>query len=162
MKILLLSHFFTVGAGGAWSVIALIAQLLAENGHKVWVITNRLEGTEVPQHENIKTIFVLSQPSGAKRFKLTDTIRYSFAIIRVGISIIRKEKIDIIHSNPVPALAGSILSLLTSTSLIVVIHDVFSAQKLWRESLKQKEISKLNALLRPVFEKIIIKLKCLA
>jgi len=44
----------------------------------------------------------------------------------------------------------------------VVIHDVFSAQKLWRESLKQKEISKLNALLRPVFEKIIIKLKCLA
>ena len=163
MNILLLTHFFTIGRGGSWYVIAILAELLAKRGHKVWVITNKLEGFDSPQNENIKTIFVSSQPFGTKRFKLKHLVRYYFSAIKVGLSIIRKEKIDLIHSDPVPALAGSILSLLTFTPHVVVIHDVFSIhKKLWRESLKQKEISKRNAILRPFFEKILIRLKCSA
>jgi len=84
----------------------------------------------------------------------------SLALIKIGRQIIKKENIDIIHSEPLPGLAGSILSWLTSTPQIVVIHDVFSIQKgLWKESLKQKEISKINATIRPIFEKIIIRKK---
>jgi len=53
MNVLLLTHFFTIGRGDSWYVIAILAELLAKRGHKVWVITNKLEGFEPPQNENI-------------------------------------------------------------------------------------------------------------
>jgi len=166
MNVLLLTDFFSPAKGGGEYVFTLIAQLLAENGHKVWVITNRLEGTDYQHHKNIRNIFVSSPLpyQGGMPVKLKDKIRYIFPAVRVGLSLIKREKIDIIHSNPfVPALVGSILSLLKSKPHIVVIHDIFSIQKgFWSEWAKQKGISKLDVFLGPLLEKIIIKLKCSA
>ena len=160
MDILLLTHYFTSGRGGAWHVIAIMAEILAKNGHKVYVITNKLQGFESPKHDNIKTFFVSEHSSQKTSFSWGETLKFSLALIKIGRRIIKNENIDIIHSEPLPGLAGSILSWLTSTPQIVVIHDVFSIQKgLWEESLKQKEISKINATIRPIFEKIIIRKK---
>ena len=160
MNILLLTHYFTAGRGGSWYIIEIMAKLLAENGHKIWVITNKLEGFESPKHENIKTFFVAEHKLHKKSFSWIDILRYGFTVIRIGKQIIKKEKIDVIHSDPLPGLAGSILSWLTSIPQILIIHDVFSIQKgLWKESLKQKEISKSNAVIRPIFEKIIIRIR---
>jgi len=160
MNILLLSHYFTAGRGGAWYVIAIMAQLLAENGHKVWIITNKLEGFESPKHKNIKTIFVSEHKIQKTSFSWSDLLRYSIAVIKIGREIIKKNNIDIIHSDPLPGIPGSFLSWLTSVPQILVIHDVFSIKKgLWKESLKQKEISKSNAVIRPLFEKTILRIK---
>jgi len=160
MNILLLSHYFTAGRGGAWYVIAIMAQLLAENGHKVWIITNKLEGFESPKHKNIKTIFVSEHKIQKTSFSWSDLLRYSIAVIKIGREIIKKNNIDIIHSDPLPGIPGSFLSWLTSVPQILVIHDVFSIKKgLWKESLKQKEISKSNAIIRPLFEKTILRIK---
>jgi len=160
MNILLLTHYFTAGRGGAWYVIAIMAQLLAEKGHKVWVITNKLEGFESPKHENIKTFFVDEHKIQKTSFSWIDIFRYSIAVIKIGRKIIKNENIDVIHSDPLPGFAGSILSWMTSVPQILVIHDVFSIQKgLWKESLKQKEISKSNAVIRPLFEKTILRIK---
>lgn len=160
MNILLLTHYFTSGRGGAWYVIAIMAKLLAEKGHKVWVITNKLEGFESPKHDNINTFFVAEHKIQKTSFSLIDLLRYSFAVIKIGKKIIKNENIDVIHSDPLPGLAGSFLSWMTSVPQILVIHDVFSIQKgLWKESLKQKEISKSNAIIRPFFEKTIVRIK---
>lgn len=163
MNILLLTHYFTSGRGGAWYVTAIMAKLLAENGHKVWIITNKLEGFESPKHENIKTFFVAKHKLHKTSFSWIDILLYGLAVIRIGRQITKKEKIDVIHSDPLPGFAGSILSWLTSIPQILVIHDVFSIQKgLWKESLKQKEISKINAVIRPIFEKAIIRIRHVA
>jgi len=160
MNVILLTHYFTAGRGGAWHVMAILAQLLAKNGHKVWVITNKLEGFESPKHDNIKTFFVDEHKIQKTSFSWIDIFRFSIAVIKIGRKIIKSENIDIIHSDPLPGFAGSILSWLTSVPQILVIHDVFSIQKgLWKESLKQKEISKSNAIIRPFFEKTILRIK---
>ena len=56
MNIIILSRFFSPSAGGSELLFCEIAELLAQNGQKVWVITNKLEDLESPTHENINTI----------------------------------------------------------------------------------------------------------
>ncbi|MDE1867953.1 MAG: glycosyltransferase family 4 protein, partial [Thaumarchaeota archaeon] len=91
-----------------------------------------------------------------------DNIRYLVNAVSQGLKIIKNEKIDIIHSNNfAPALAGAILSRLTSKPHIPTIHDVFSlcGKNYWKRWGKQSDLSKLNVWLAPFFEKLMIKLK---
>jgi len=61
MNILLLTRYFSNEVGGGYYLFSIIAELLAKNGHKVWVITNKVKGIENPKHDNIKIIFSSSQ-----------------------------------------------------------------------------------------------------
>ena len=77
----------------------------------------------------------------------SDNIRYVFNAVKEGLKVVKKEKIDIIHSNNfAPALAGSILSSLTSKPNITAIHDVFSlcGSDYWKLWGKQSNVSTLN------------------
>src|SRR5690242_5064150 len=115
MNILLLTQFFSTTRGGGEYVFSLIARTLADNGNKIWVITNQIEGETYPTHQNIKIIFVppVLEYKGGLPSGFGDNLRYSLNTLRKGISIIKKEKIDMIHSNNfAPALAGSMLSTL--------------------------------------------------
>ncbi|MGI0010404.1 MAG: glycosyltransferase family 4 protein, partial [Nitrosopumilaceae archaeon] len=79
-----------------------------------------------------------------------------------GLQLIKKEKIELIHSNNFsPALVGSILSSLTVIPHITTIHDVFSlcGKGYWKMWGKQSNVSRLNVLLAPLFEKMTIRLK---
>ena len=58
MKILLLSYYFSLSLEGTAVVFINIAELLAKNGHKVWVVTNKFEGVDYPKHDNLKIVFV--------------------------------------------------------------------------------------------------------
>ena len=166
MNILLLSQFFSTTKGGGEYVFSLMAQLLADSGNNVWIITNKIKGEMYPTHKNIKIIFV--SPSldfrGGHPPTFKDNMIYSLCAIIKGFSIIKKEKIEIIHSNNfAPALSGSVLSLLTSKPHITVIHDVFSLfDNFWDQWGKQEGVSRLSVLLGPIFEKLIIRLKCSA
>lgn len=164
MKILLLSQFFSTTKGGGEYVFSLIAKKLAENDHKVWVITNKISGEEYQVHKNIDIVFVKPtlQYKGGLPPGFLDNIRYSTNAVTAGLKIIKKEKIDIIHSNNFsPALAGSILSFMTSKPHVTTIHDVFSlcGRNYWKQWGSQSEVSKINVLLAPFFEKLMLKLK---
>lgn len=164
MKILLLSQFFSTTRGGGEYVISLIAKKLAESNHKVWVITNHIKGEKYSSHENIKVVIV--PPSlkyeGGLPPSFSDNLQYFFNATKKGLQIIKKEKIDIIHSNNFsPALAGSFLSFLTSKPHITTIHDIFSlcGKDYWKKWGEQSGVSTINVKLAPFFEKLILKLK---
>lgn len=165
MNILLLSQFFSTTRGGGEYVFSIIAKKLAENNHKVFVITNRIEGERYQEHKNIKVIFVppVLQYKGGLPPGFSDNIRYTINAVRQGLKTIKNEKIDIIHSNNfAPALVGSILSSLSSKPHITTVHDIFSlcGKNYWKKWGRQSNISRMNVLLAPFFEKLMIKLHC--
>lgn len=167
MKVLLLSQFFSTTRGGGEYVFNIIAKELAENNHKVWVITNKIKGESYLQHKNIQIIFVPPnlEYKGGLPPSFSDNLRYSFNAVKKGLKIIKKEKIDIIHSNNfAPALAGGILSFLTSKSHITSIWDIFSlcGENYWNRWAEQENISKIHAKIGPMFEKFILKIPCKA
>lgn len=164
MNILLLSQFFSTTRGGGEYLFHLIAKKLAQNNHKVWIVTNKIVGENYESHQNIKIIFVppTLKYKGGLPPSFLDNLRYAFNAIIVGKKIIKKEKIDIIQSNNfAPALAGSFLSTITSCHHITTIHDVFSlcGKDYWKLWGNQNEVSRINVLLAPFFEKLLIKLK---
>ena len=163
MKVLLISQFLSATRGGGESVFSDIANGISEKGHKVFVITNRIEKEDYTKfHNNVKLIFISSLPHVAGYApSLGEDFRFIFTAIRKGFSLIRKEKIQLIHSNNFsPSLAGSILSSLTKVPHIICIHDVFSycEKDYWKKSSQQPKVSKINAILGPLFENMIIKL----
>jgi len=148
LNILILIRFFSPEVGGSEFLFCTIAELLAKNGHNVWVITNKLEGVNYIQHPNIKTIFVSSHPlSDLKKWKQQYKINFIFSALSKGMKIIKNEKIDLIHSNLFePAIAASILSSLTSKPHILAIHDITPMKKEFLEEWnKQKENSRLKS-----------------
>jgi glycosyltransferase involved in cell wall biosynthesis len=164
VNILLISQFFSTTRGGGEYIFSLVAKNLAKNNNKVFVITNKIQGEEYHAQKNINLVFVppVLQYKGGLPPGFSDNIRYSINAIRQGLQIIKKEKIDIIHSNNfAPALAGSILSSLTSKPHITTIHDIFSlcGKNYWKQWGQQSDISRLNVFLAPFFEKLSIKLQ---
>ena len=164
MNILLLSQFFSTTRGGGEYVFNLVAKNLAKNGHNVYIITNKIQGEQYQTQQNIKIIFIppTLQYKGGLPPGFSDNIRYTLNAIKTGLDTIKHYNIDIIHSNNfAPALAGSILSTITSKPHITTIHDIFSlcGKNYWKEWGKQSDISKLNVTLAPFFEKLSIKLR---
>jgi len=162
MNVLLLSTYVSAEVGGGEFVHALIAELLAKNGHKVWIITNKVEGIKNPVHENIKYHYVAHQKvERVKKQKQIEKIKFNFDAVKTGLSIIKKEKINIIHSNPLqPVLAGAILSILTSVPHIIALHDIAVLKKEYLEGwAKIKGNSKLKAKLGFLINSFIYKLK---
>jgi len=163
MKILLLTQFLSTTRGGGEYVFSEIANEMAKKGNEVWVITHNVEGENYSSfHKNVKIIFVSSvkyegglPPTFKKNFQFVAS-----AVIK-GLKLIKKEKIDLIHSNNFsPALAGSILSSLLHVPHIICVHDVFSycGKNYWKRWASQQNVSKIHAFLGPRFEKMIPKL----
>ncbi|AJM91301.1 glycosyltransferase family 4 protein [Nitrosopumilus piranensis] len=162
MNILLLSQFFSITKGGGEYVFKLMAKNLTENGHKVWVITNKVKGETYPNLANLKIIMVnpTLEYKGGLPPTFLDNIRYVINTFQAGKKIIKEQNIDIIHSNNFsPSLAGSLMSYFTKKPHIITIFDIFSQndKDFWRKWIKQVKVSKINAILVPWFEKILIK-----
>ena len=163
MNILLLSQFFSETRGGGEYVFKLLANSLVKNNHKVWIITNKIMEETYDHKESLNIIFVkptLSYDSG-KLPSFSDNLRYFINAIRVGLKIINKHDIDIIHSNNFsPAIVGSILSSLTSKPHVTSIWDIFSlcVEDYWQRWASQLGASGIHSFLGPRFEKLILKL----
>ncbi|MDE2588748.1 MAG: glycosyltransferase, partial [Patescibacteria group bacterium] len=157
MNVLLLSQFFSTTRGGGEYILSLVAKGLARDDNRVFVITNRIDGEDYEDVNNVRMIFVppTLQYKGGLPPGFSDNIRYSINAVREGLKTIKKEKIDIIHSNNfAPALAGSILSSLTSKPHVTTVHDVFSlcGKNYWKKWGQQSDVSKINVTLAPLFE----------
>lgn len=164
MKILLLTQFLSKTKGGGEYVFSVTASALANKGHEVWIITHKIENEDYTSfHKNVRINFVSSiRYEGGLPPSFSDNIKFVLQTTQKGLQLIKKEKIELIHSNNFsPALAGSILSSLTGKPHITTVHDIFSlcGKQYWKMWGKQNNISRLNVLLAPFFEKMIIKLK---
>lgn len=165
MNVLLLSQFFSTTRGGGEYVFNIIAKKLAENNHKVWIITNKIKDEKYQYDKNIHLVFVppTLEYKGGLPPSFSDNLRYAFNAIRKGKKIIKSEKIDLIHSNNfAPAIAGSMLSFLTSKPHITSIWDIFTlcGNDYWSKWVKQEGVSKIHAVLGPKIEKLILKVPC--
>lgn len=163
MKVLILSQFFSTTRGGGEYVLKLISKKLAENGHQVYVITNKISNEKYESYNNIQLIFVppILEYKGGLPPSSSDNLQYSFNAFREGLKIIKKEKIDLIHSNNFsPALTGSFLSWFTSTPHVTSIWDIFSlcGKDYWQKWVAQLGISKIHKFIGPKFEKLILRL----
>jgi len=164
MNIILISQFFSTTRGGGEYLFHIIANMLVKNGHKVWVITNKIKNEEYLEAENLRIITIKPELEykGGLPPSFLDNIKFVFMAIREARKIFKHEQIDLIHSNNFsPALAGSILSTITKTIHITTIFDIFSntEKDFWRKWSKQTNVSKINAMLVPIFEKLLIMLK---
>lgn len=164
LNVLLLTQFFSTTKGGGEYVFKSIANVLSQNGHRVWVVTQDIKDELYQESENLRIIKV--KPSleyrGGLPPSFLENIAYCFNAIREAKKIVKKEKIDIIHSNNFsPALAGSIISYLTKTPHITTIHDIFSIydSDFWKKWVNQSGVSYTNARLVPFFEKIMIRFR---
>jgi glycosyltransferase involved in cell wall biosynthesis len=164
MNVLLLSQLFSSTRGGGEYVFSLLAKKLAENGHNVHIITNRIKDEEYHKIKNIELIFVppLIEYRGGIPPNAVQNLRYSINAFFAGLNIIRKKKIDLIHSNNfAPALAGSALSTFTGRPHIITIHDVLSlcGKNYWKIWGAQQNAMKVNLLIASFMDRLIPKLR---
>ncbi len=162
MNILLLSQFFSTTKGGGEYVFSILAKMLVKNGHKVWIVTNKIEDESYDKNFNIIFVKPTLRYQGGLPPAFSDNIRYVVNAVTTSSKIIKKNNIDIIHSNNFsPALAGSILSSLFSIPHVMTVHDIFSlcGKNYWKKWGDQANVSKLNVMLAPFFEKLMVKLK---
>ncbi len=163
LNILLLSQFFSTTKGGGEYVFKTIAQNLANNGNKVWIITNDVKGEEYEESKNIIIVRVkpMLEYKGSLPPSFMDNLRYVYNSYKSAKKIIKNEKIDLIHSNNFsPALTGSLISYFMKIPHITTIHDIFSTygNDFWKKWIKQNNVSSTNARLVPIFEKVLLKL----
>jgi glycosyltransferase involved in cell wall biosynthesis len=163
MNIILFSQFFSSTKGGGEYLFKVIAKVLVQKGHKVWVITNKVKGETYEEVENLKIITVSPtlEYRGGLPPTFLDNIRYVFNAYRAGRKITKNQNINIIHSNNFsPALAGSLLSYFRKIPHIITIFDIFSQSGniFWKKWAEQSNVSKINAILVPFFEKIQFKI----
>lgn len=165
MKILLLSQFFSSTRGGGEHLFYILAKKLADNNHKVWVITNKIEGESYPAHKNIKILFVppvlVYQGGLPPSFK--NNFQYLVNATRMGLKIIKENDIEIIHSNNfTPAFTGSLISFFNSKIHITSVWDIFTlcGCDYWKKWVQQSEVSKINQFIGPIFERLVLKIRC--
>ena len=162
MNILLVSYYFQTGFQGSTSLIVFIANWLAKKGHKVWVLTHKFQNQEYKTHPNINFVFVSSELSfeGREKTSVTEMIRFSFAVWKKGLDIVKKEKIDIIHSNAIAGFPASLIAFFSSKPHIMLIHDLYSTDpQFWNQWQKQEGNSRINGWLGRLYEKILVKSK---
>jgi len=162
MNILLLSQFFSTTKGGGEYVFSMLAKMLVKNGHNVWIITNEIQNESYDKNLNIIFVKPTIKYQGGLPPSFSENIRYVVNAVIAGSKIMQKNNIDIIHSNNFsPALAGSVLSSLFSIPHVMTVHDIFSlcGKNYWKKWGDQANVSKLNVMLAPLFERLMVKLK---
>ena len=167
MNILLLSQFYSTTRGGGEQLFHTIANQLGEHDHKVWIITNKIKNESYQDSKNISIEFVPPELEykGGLPPRFSDNFSFLISSIRRGQKIIKKHEIDLIHSNNfTPALAGGMLSFLTSKPHITSVWDIFSlcGKNYWNKWTNQMNVSKINGLIGPSFEKLILRAPCSA
>ena len=156
----MLSQFFSSTKGGGEYVFNLMAETLSKRDHRVWVLTNKIQDEVYSNYYNVTIEFVPPnlKYQGGLPPTFSENLKYVWGSFWKGLSIIKKEKIDIIHSNNFsPALAGSLLSTFTKKPHITTVHDIFSlcGEDYWKRWGKQNNVSSVNVMFGKFFEKLM-------
>jgi glycosyltransferase involved in cell wall biosynthesis len=141
-----------------------MANSLAKKGHKIWIITHKIENENYENfHKNITINFASSiRYEGGLPPTINENMKFIFSAFFQGLKIIKREKIDLIHSNNFsPAVAASLISSFTKCPHITAMWDVFSlcGKDFWLKWSEQKNVSRFHAFLGKRFEKLILSLR---
>lgn len=148
LHVLMISTIFYPKVNGTVVAVTNLLRCLQEHGCKVRLVTRKLPGT-VPTEswQNIPVIRV-----GPSFKSPLSRLALSCNQVRVGISLMKKEHTDIIHTHGAHSLlAGLILSKLFHKPVVATFHGF---QRLWFKSVRWK--SELNlALTYPIYKMLI-------
>jgi glycosyltransferase involved in cell wall biosynthesis len=172
MNILFFTQLFYPSLfGGGEYLFFLIAKELVKRGYGVYVIAQRLSGTEkFEEVEGVNIHRVGSEISyqGTLPPTVGANLRYLISAVKKGRSIITENgnsvrAIDIIHSNTyVPALSGYLCSKLYGMPHVITFHDVYQAsdKKFWKNwtATQRTNVPFYASTLSRIVEKIVLKL----
>jgi len=149
--------------GGGEYIFFHWAKELAKRGHKIYVISQNIEGES--NFDNINGIVIYRVGpnisfSGNLPTNFSENLGYLIMSLLVGIDLIRKKNINLIHSNTyIPVLSGTLCSIITKIPHVVTFHDVYSKKiGFWYHWSKQKNIPLSTRILAPIIEQLILKL----
>ena len=159
MKILYVSQWFSSSGGGGEVLFMEIANGIIKRGHYVHVVSHALDDFQDHESDHIK-IHRINPLLRSFPPSYIQNIKFILNATWLGLKIIKREKIDIIHVNNFsPVIVGTILSKICNIPLVKTIHVVFSASpNYWKNWAKQSNVSRLTSIIGPLFEKLTIRL----
>jgi glycosyltransferase involved in cell wall biosynthesis len=160
MNVLYITQWFSyIGGGGEVQFINLI-NAMANKGHRVHVICQRLSNSEISNEIENLHIHRVKPIIRNERLNLNQNMRFIINAVYKGSKLIKDERIDIIHVNNFsPVIAGSILSKIFNIPIIKTIHAVYcTSPDFWRKWSSQNNASSMLWIVAPLFEKITIRL----
>jgi len=150
MKILFITQFFDATRGGGEVAFYLIAKQLAKKGHRIYVVRHKIsDGDCLKDLPSNLLLYDINPPlkyAGGLPATIRQNLSYLYNAVRFGLKIVKREDIDIIHTNNyTPVFAGTILSKLTARPLVITIHDVALTNGLtfWKKWMRQFEVPSL-------------------
>lgn len=164
MRILYFTQlFYPALFGGGEYIFYQWAAELAKKGHDISVITQNLANEKSIETINGIKIFRVGtelNPTGTLPTGISDNLSYFVGSLIKGIQIVKKNKIDLIHSNTyIPTISAHLCAKITRKPHIATVHDIYSTstQDFWNRWSTQKGISKSTQMAGPFIEKLISK-----
>src|SRR6187551_3469914 len=159
MNILYITQWFSSEGGGGEVVFMNVARGMAKKGHKVDVISHILSNTVDEQIQGLK-IHRINPKLRNQLPSISDNFLFMMHSLIEGIRIIRKNKIDLIHSNNfISVIVGKTLSKIFNIPLVTTIHYAYyQTPELWDKWAKQEGVSIFSKILGPFLEKMTIKI----
>ncbi len=159
MNILYITQWFSSEGGGGEVVFINVAKGMAKKGHNVEVISHKIENTADEQVQGLE-IHRINPKLSNQLPSIFDNFLFMILGIIQGIKIIRKNKIDVIHSNNfISVIVGKTLSKIFSIPFVTTIHHVYyQTPELWDKWAEQEGVSRFSKILGPFLEKMTIKM----
>jgi glycosyltransferase involved in cell wall biosynthesis len=159
MNILYITQWFSSEGGGGEVVFINVAKGMSKKGHNVDVISHKLKNTSDEQIQGLN-IHRINPKLNNQLPSILDNFLFLILGIIQGIKIIRRNKIDVIHSNNfISVIVGKTLSKIFNIPFVTTIHHVYyQTPELWDKWAKQEGVSKLSKILGPFLEKRTIKM----
>src|SRR5207344_2913462 len=124
MNILYITQWFSSEGGGGEVVFINIAKGMAKKGHNIEVISHKIKNAADEQVQGLK-IHRINPKLSNQLPSIFDNFLFMILGIIQGIKIIRKNKIDVIHSNNfISVIVGKTLSKIFSIPFVTTIHHV--------------------------------------
>lgn len=164
MNILYITQFFSGTTGGGELIFFYLAEEMVRRGHHVDVICQDFANIKEEDQlagVNVNRIKPIVDHKGGLPRSIIQNIRYIINAVLKGSDIIRKKKIDIIHSNAFsPIIVGSILAKVHNIPVAATIHDVFTIDSpdQWKKWATQNDGSRITSIVGPLLEKITVKM----
>jgi glycosyltransferase involved in cell wall biosynthesis len=163
MRILYLTQFLSATGGGGDVVFCDLAKGMLELGHEVHIICHQMTNPEANnlQGANMHKIKPVIEDRAGYFLSISEHIKYVINALIKGATIIRKNKIEIIHANTIsPAIPASILGKIFNVPVITTVHVVYTGNlpNYWKQWSSQDKVSHVSSIIAPLYEKIVLKM----
>ena len=163
MKILYFTQFLSATGGGGEVVFRDLAKGMLKLGHEVHIVCHQMTK---PDANNLAGAYIYKiKPvighNAGYLLSISQHVKYVINAIIKGSTIMRKNKIDIIHANTItPVIPASILGKMYNIPVLTTVHDVYSANSpdYWKHWSSQEKVSNMSSLIAPVYERIVLKM----